>query len=124
MNACGAECVRWGRKQGLNLEALYAGDDGFATTAPVGSFPLGNSRFGPRDVVGNVWEWVADWYGDYHAGDLTDPTGPASGDKRVIRGGGWDGSHATWLRPSFRFGQIPSAKSAGIGFRCAMGRTP
>jgi formylglycine-generating enzyme required for sulfatase activity len=113
------ECVGWAAKQHMELSSLYNADDGFPTTAPVGSFPSGSSRFGPHDVVGNVWEWVADWYGEYASAELANPVGPASGEKRVIRGGGWDGSHTTWLRPSFRFGQAPNAKSPTIGFRCA-----
>jgi hypothetical protein len=65
MNACGKECVAWGAKNGVDEKAMYDVDDGFATTAPVGSFPKGASRYGVEDVVGNVWEWVADWYGPY-----------------------------------------------------------
>jgi formylglycine-generating enzyme required for sulfatase activity len=119
LNACGSECVAWGKREHAPLEPLYAADDGYATTAPVGKFEKGRSRFGPYDVVGNVWEWVADYYGDYENRDQSDPMGPAAGEKRVIRGGGWNGSYATWLRPSFRYAQDPTAKSHGIGFRCA-----
>ncbi|MDX2052339.1 MAG: bifunctional serine/threonine-protein kinase/formylglycine-generating enzyme family protein [Polyangiaceae bacterium] len=119
LNACGAECVAWGKANKQPLEALYAGDDGFPTTAPVGKFPKGRSRFGPYDVVGNVWEWVADWYVDYDPTDKKNPTGPASGERRVIRGGSWNGSMVSWLRPSFRYANVPTAVSHGIGFRCA-----
>jgi formylglycine-generating enzyme required for sulfatase activity len=119
LNACGSECVAWGGRRRVTLEPLYDTDDGYATTAPVGKFAKGRSRFGPYDVVGNVWEWVADRYGDYENRDQQNPTGPAAGEKRVIRGGGWNGSYATWLRPSFRYAQDPAAKSHGIGFRCA-----
>jgi formylglycine-generating enzyme required for sulfatase activity len=119
LNACGSECVTWGQKNGVELSALYEADDGFATLAPVGKYEKGRSRFGPYDVVGNVWEWVADWYADYGPDSVANPTGKPSGDKRVIRGGGWNGSYATWLRPSFRYAQDPTATSHGIGFRCA-----
>lgn len=119
LNACGTECVRWGKERGQELKPLYEADDGYPTTAPVGTFRAGRSRFGPYDVVGNVWEWVADWYGDYDAAARTNPSGPETGKKRVIRGGAWNGSYATWLRPSFRYAQAPEAKSHGIGFRCA-----
>ncbi|HZU82749.1 MAG TPA: SUMF1/EgtB/PvdO family nonheme iron enzyme, partial [Polyangiaceae bacterium] len=61
LNACGRECVAWGLKNGVEERAMYDVDDGFANTAPVGSFPKGASRYGVQDVVGNVWEWVADW---------------------------------------------------------------
>jgi formylglycine-generating enzyme required for sulfatase activity len=119
LNACGKECVAWGAKNGVDEKAMYDVDDGFPNTAPVGSFPKGASRYGVQDVVGNVWEWVADWYGDYTPGELKDPKGPASGDERVIRGGAWNGSFASWVRPTFRYKDAPSKRSYGIGFRCA-----
>lgn len=122
LNACGTECIAWAAKAGVKSQfpgMLYPADDGFATTAPVGKFPAGRSRFGPYDVVGNVWEWVADWDGAYSAEDQKNPTGPAQGAKKVIRGGAWNGSFPSWLHPAFRYAQDPTALSHGIGFRCA-----
>ncbi len=120
MNACGKECVLWGQKNGIEEKAMYADDDGFPNTAPVGSFPKGASRYGVQDVVGNVWEWVADWYGDYQPAEQREPKGPAEGSERVIRGGSWNGSYPSWVRPTFRYKDAPSKRSYGIGFRCAM----
>ncbi len=57
LNACDAQCVAWGKAHHVELTALDKGDDGYPTTAPVGKFPEGRSRFGPYDVVGNVGEW-------------------------------------------------------------------
>ncbi|RYZ02764.1 MAG: protein kinase [Myxococcales bacterium] len=122
LNACGTECLAWAKENKVSQQfpgALYEADDGFATTAPVGKFPAGRSRFGPYDVVGNVWEWVADWQGPYQAGNQKDPAGPDSGEKRVIRGGSWNGSYPEWLHPSFRFAADPKFRSHGVGFRCA-----
>jgi formylglycine-generating enzyme required for sulfatase activity len=122
LNACGSECLAWAKQNKVSQQfpgALYQADDGFATTAPVGKFPAGRSRFGPYDVVGNVWEWVADWEAPYQAGDQKNPTGPDKGQKRVIRGGAWNGSFPEWLHPAFRYAQDPKSQSHGVGFRCA-----
>ncbi len=127
LNACGVECVLWGKKNKVKgLEAMYEADDGHPTTAPVGSFPAGKSRYGVEDVVGNVWEWVGDWsapYAKQEAGkSVESPSGPEKGDARVIRGGAWNSSDAAWLRPSFRYSAPPAEKSYGVGFRCAKSR--
>jgi formylglycine-generating enzyme required for sulfatase activity/serine/threonine protein kinase len=122
LNACGTECLAWAKQNKVAQQfpgALYQADDGFATTAPVGKFPAGRSRFGPYDVVGNVWEWVADWEGPYQAGDQRNPVGPDDGQKRIIRGGAWNGSFPEWLHPAFRYAQDPKSQSHGVGFRCA-----
>lgn len=119
LNACGSECKKWGKQHDTELTALYAEDDGYVATAPVGSFPKGRSRFGPFDVVGNVWEWTSSWYGPYSAEKASNPRGPEKGERRVIRGGAFNGGYASWLHPSFRYGQVPGAQSHGIGFRCA-----
>lgn len=118
LNACGSECSSWGKKHDAELTALYDQDDGFVATAPVGSFPKGRSRFGPYDVVGNVWEWTSTWFGPYSAEKSTNPRGPAQGERRVIRGGAFNGGYESWLHPAFRYGQVPEAQSHGIGFRC------
>jgi formylglycine-generating enzyme required for sulfatase activity/serine/threonine protein kinase len=119
MNACGKECMLWGQKNGIDEKAMYDVDDGFPNTAPVGSFPKGASRYGVMDVVGNVWEWVADWYAPYGKDESKDPKGPDSGDQRVIRGGAWNASYPSWVRPTFRYRDTPTKRSYGIGFRCA-----
>ena len=88
--------------------------------APVGSFPDGKSRYGLMDVVGNVWEWTADYYADYAKDSVKDPEGPKSGEQgRVARGGAWNGADPSWVRPTFRFHFDPKSQSYGVGFRCA-----
>jgi formylglycine-generating enzyme required for sulfatase activity/serine/threonine protein kinase len=119
LNACGRECMVWGAKNGVEEKAMYDSDDGYANTAPVGSFPKGASRYGVQDVVGNVWEWVADYYGPYSKDEQKAPKGPETGDEKVIRGGAWNGSYASWVRPTFRYKDAPTKRSYGIGFRCA-----
>jgi formylglycine-generating enzyme required for sulfatase activity len=119
LNACGSECAEWGRAHQIDLPSMYAASDGWANTAPVGSFPKGASPYGVEDVVGNVWEWVADWYGGYTKDEITDPRGPGEGTERVIRGGAWNGAEPTWVRPTFRYKNKPDERSHGIGMRCA-----
>ncbi len=127
LNACGKECVAWQKKHhdpdNSTPALMYDEDDGFVNTAPVGSFPKGKSRYGLQDVVGNVWEWVADFYAEYDrataSSTVTEPKGPATGSDRVIRGGAWNGAQPSWVRPSFRFHVAPTARSYGFGFRCA-----
>lgn len=119
LNACGKECVAWGRAHGEVFTAMHAEDDGFPTTAPVGSFPKGRSRYGLDDVIGNVMEWVRDWDGAYTKQPERDPSGPAAGTERVIRGGAWNAGEMVWVRPSFRFKFKPETRSHGVGFRCA-----
>jgi eukaryotic-like serine/threonine-protein kinase len=120
LNACGKECLEWGKRQGITtLTAMHEFDDGFPTTAPVGSFPKGQTIYGLHDMIGNVMEWVADWNGPYTKDAQTNPTGPEKGTDRVIRGGAWNAGNMIWVRPSFRFKFPPEVRSHGVGFRCA-----
>ena len=107
LNACGKECMAWGQKNGIDEKAMYDVDDGFANTAPVGSFPKGASRYGVKDVVGNVWEWVADYYGPYKSDEQKEPARPGRGDRarhprrgveRVVRRRGCGRRSATRTR--------------------------
>ena len=73
-----------------NLDAIaWYGDNSGGHTQPVGQ-KVPNA-WGLHDMLGNVYEWVADWSGDYPGGTVTDPLrGPGSGSfYRVLRGGGW-----------------------------------
>jgi formylglycine-generating enzyme required for sulfatase activity len=123
MNACGKECLAWGAKHGVSMgvgaKGMFDEDDGFPLTAPVGSFPAGASRYGLLDVVGNVWEWTGDWQGPYHADQETDPKGPSTGERRVVRGGAFNGVLPSWVRPTQRYSDDPKAHSHAYGFRCA-----
>jgi len=93
------------------------GKDVWEYTSPVGSFaPNG---YGLYDMAGNVFEWCADFSdNNYYANSpKSNPTGPASGSYRVLRGGGWNDSFFA-LRVAPRTGYAPSKTLDYIGFRC------
>ena len=95
-------------------------DDGWPTTAPVGSFPEGASPYGVADMTGNVWEWVNDWYSRdyYRQSPGRNPSGPDDGQQRSVRGGSWF-SAAGELRTANRSSWPPNTATKLIGFRCA-----
>jgi iron(II)-dependent oxidoreductase len=93
--------------------------DGFQRTAPVASLPGDVSWVGALDLGGNAAEWVGDWLGDYPPGPVADPTGPAEGAQRVIRGGSWK-SPAVYSRTSLRAAADPDTRLSQLGFRCAL----
>ncbi|MGR9108909.1 MAG: formylglycine-generating enzyme family protein [Gammaproteobacteria bacterium] len=80
------------------------------------------NRWGLYEMHGNVWEWCQDWYGEYPAGLVTDPTGPAEGGARVLRGGGWL-YRAGWTRSAYRSGDLPGNRGSSGGFRLARGQS-
>jgi formylglycine-generating enzyme required for sulfatase activity len=90
---------------------------------PVGTFEGGKSPYGIYDMAGNVWEWVNDWYDPdyYKTSPSKNPTGPPTGEAKVIRGGSW-GSRPDALRSTNREIHSPSFRGLGTGFRCA--KTP
>lgn len=86
-------------------------------TKPTGTYPP--NAYGLYDVIGNVWEWVADWYSDeyYSAGDISDPRGPDFGSLRIVRGGSWVNDELGMLRCAYRHTVPPDTYAYSIGFR-------
>jgi formylglycine-generating enzyme required for sulfatase activity len=113
-----ARVYPWGNEFGKGLTNFDG--SGYSGPTPVGSFPKGASYYGLLDMAGNVWEWVQDWYLDsyYKESPSSNPTGPSSGHRKVVRGGGWD-SKVFYLRVTYRFGWNIDFYSDKIGFRCA-----
>ncbi len=101
--------------------ALNDYDDGVPTTAPVGSFPANTLSL--YDLGGNVTEWVQDFYtvspdlGGAPTTDPTDPTGPATGTRHVVRGSNWRSASIPELRLAWR--DYAEGKAQHIGFRIA-----
>lgn len=93
---------------------------------PVGALPASDSRFGCRQMIGNVWEWTADDFGPY-PGFVIDPykeySVPWFGDHKVLRGGCWT-TRSCLIRNSWRNFYKPDRRDVLAGFRtCALGES-
>jgi sulfatase modifying factor 1 len=94
-----------------------AADKGRRGTRLTGTYPP--NGYGLFDMIGNVWEWVSDWYGaEYYGGDRTeDPRGPESGTLRIVRGGSWVSDDVDMLRSAYRHKVPPDTYAYSVGFR-------
>jgi len=112
--ACRAGETEPASASGLDAVAWYAENAGGAAHAVGSKKP---NAWGLHDTLGNVAEWTLDAYGPYpRAPDTTDPTGPATGSTRVVRGGSWRG-FAPAVRCAARTGTPESYQLAHVGLR-------
>jgi sulfatase modifying factor 1 len=99
---------------------INTADDGYVSTAPVEAFPA--NGYGVYGIVGNVWEWCADWFDPrYHQLATTlNPLGPPAGAARVMKGGSYlcHKSYCNRYRVAARSSNTPDSATTNIGFRC------
>ena len=96
--------------------------DGYEFIAPVDAFPPQNS-YGLHNMIGNVWEWVEDWFTLHHdTREQVNPKGPAQGLEKVKKGGSFlcHKSFCYRYRSVARFPSTPDSATYNVGFRCAM----
>ena len=120
----------WGNM--VNEKYTWYEENSGESTHPVGS--KSPNQYGLYDMMGNVWEWVDDWYEPYYkVRTEKNPTGPKTGESKVVRGGSFDSSagalritNRVWLHPQNKvfpkvttYGQIMNEIYNYIGFRCA-----
>ena len=100
----------------LDAIAWYHGNSDYKTDEVKGKKA---NEWGLYDMIGNVWEWCSDWYGEYPTGRVTDPKGPSWGSLRVNRGGDWF-SDAGNARSANRGRDDPGVRDFNLGFRPAL----
>lgn len=94
-------------------------EDGFTGSCPVDAFPP--NGFGLHTITGNAWEWCADWFGTrFAAAPASNPTGPAAGAAKVMKGGSFlcHASYCNRYRVAARTSNTPDSSSSNVGFRC------
>ena len=106
---------------GSEITPKDANYDDSKTNGPVAVGSYKENVFDLYDLHGNVGEWCEDWFGDYPIGEVTDPRGPVTGDRRVLRGGTYF-SNDSVTRSSYRNFYPPPSRSGINGLRLA--RTP
>jgi Tol biopolymer transport system component len=112
----------WGDEAPDCTMANFGGTEGcVGDTSAVGSYPYGASPYGAMDMIGNVWEWVADWWqgGYYEYASVNNPLGPAVGEYKVFRGGDWqtlDGNSSS-VFPKISPMNTKDPPSLGVAYR-------
>ena len=102
-----SDCRRWPEKQ---TRCSFCGPQPVSRKQP--------NAWGRYDMIGNVWEWVSDWYDPYAAGTATASTEPKKGKSKVFRGGSWNYAPRS-CRAAYRLDNVPSSRLPFVGFRLA-----
>ena len=113
-----------GQPNGFNDDILLGNIAWFNSNSQSQTHAVGGklaNGLGLHDMSGNVYEWCQDWNGAYSSASVTNPTGPATGSIRLVRGGSWDGNTLS-CRGSRRFSTYPYYAFSNVGFRVV--RTP
>ncbi len=109
-NFCDINCTR--------SFANYLYNDGYALTAPVGSYPAGASAYGAMDMTGNVWEWTGTLIRPYPYDSADGREDLDASGERAWRGGPWSNG-VWWMRSTVRYRSVPTYWWYNLGFRCA-----
>ena len=118
LNSASGAKADWNNADETKAVAWYGGNSA-GKTHPVGE--KRSNALGLYDMSGNVWEWCFDWNGSIVPGDVTDPTGAASGGYRVLRGSSC-GDGAWSCVVGFRYSYSPDDRILNLGFRVAMSK--
>lgn len=98
--------------------AWYRANSGNETHAVRGKAA---NPYGLYDVLGNVWEWCSDWYGEYSSAPAIDPIGAGTGAERVVRGGSFF-NVARLVRAAIRLADAPGNRDGNLGLRLCRGQ--
>jgi formylglycine-generating enzyme required for sulfatase activity len=115
----------WGNTENNCEKANHMGCVG--DTSRVGSYEAGKSPYGVYDMVGNIWEWMADFYDASYYGllpqNVLDPLGPNNGETHAMRGTSWH-PYDYEVKVTRRGNRFPTELSNIFGFRCASDVVP
>jgi formylglycine-generating enzyme required for sulfatase activity len=113
----------WGNDEDRGRGNFQRGEG--SDTERIDSYLGTATALGVVNMAGNVWEWVADWYGEtyYKDSPLQNPTGPEAGDERVLRGGAF-ATDIQFVRAANRFSRDPAKGYTNVGFRCVADNPP
>ncbi len=106
--------LKWEQPNKVLDSIAWFGGNSWDTTHPVGI--KSENAWGLFDTLGNIWEWVWDWYGVYPIGDVEDPLGTPRGPGRVIRGGCYS-NYARSCRAATRSWAVAGHSYPDTGFR-------